>query len=687
MAEMARRMRLLREAVKDFIATQDALGLKEKRPLLLAAASLRQYEFLTDGKKLTAFSDWLKDQMEKDLLSAINSQGLKFGSNTTGPWTTKYIESAYKRGVLNAYLAAKQTAGDITATQAEFLRDSFNAPETLSKIELLGTRAFEGMKGISGAIATDLNRILAQGLTDGSGPEEIAKEMSDKIDSISRSRALTIARTEIIHAHAEGQLDSFAALGIEELGINAEWSTAGDDRVCPECEPLEGQVFAVDDAHGLIPLHPNCRCTWIPTDKKVTKSSDKIAAQPSTEPPADVIPSDIAAGDLNPEGAGRVFDIGGHSVVSVIRRAGAEGMTFEDTKALLAQYGYTPSDASISSHLKLGAAGKGRGLAPADILQGLREGKYRFEAPEPTPLPLPTPTPVPLPAPTPLPEPVVPEPIPPVELPVAVKPLEEITFKSLLAEARSDPVIEKAAKHLEEMRALPDSDANASFVFFAERELDTAMKTYVQDTLEQRLKDIEALMPQESKIGSKDLTVIRTSEIKAPAMIKKAAQAQDWLKRTVNSERLAKAGDASVEILKGRAHYNYPELKLSLDRTDSIATYIHEFGHHLQHKDRKGLFAREREFLARRAGPNPSFVSVGGPKEIGFDDDFVARGGDAYSGKVYGYVGSQKSPSTADWFFGEVVSTGLERLYQNPAKFLREDKDFFDFIVSNIQQP
>ena len=40
--------------------------------------------------------------------------------------------------------------------------------------------------------------------------------------------------------------------------MQAEWSTAGDDRVCPECASLEGKVYTLDEIEGLIPVHPNC---------------------------------------------------------------------------------------------------------------------------------------------------------------------------------------------------------------------------------------------------------------------------------------------------------------------------------------------------------------------------------------------------------------------------------------------
>jgi SPP1 gp7 family putative phage head morphogenesis protein len=85
---------------------------------------------------------------------------------------------------------------------------------------------------------------------------------------ITRRRALVLARTEIIAAHAEGQLDAFEAMNIEKVGVMAEWSTAGDDLVCAKCEPLEGAIMTVKEARGLLPRHPNCRCAWIPAIDK-----------------------------------------------------------------------------------------------------------------------------------------------------------------------------------------------------------------------------------------------------------------------------------------------------------------------------------------------------------------------------------------------------------------------------------
>jgi len=285
-AETSRRIRALRRAVWDFVWTQDALGLKagapgsvlfgnqisqsdrsDEKPVLLASPQFRQFQFRTDSNKVKAFRDWLQEQINSDILSPVGAK------DPSKPWTAPYIESAYKKGMVNAYAKtkAKIAVNDkefFDKSLEEFIKTAFGKPETTRKLELLSTRTFEDLKGITDEMARKLNRILADGMVNGLGAYEIAKNMTAEIDSISDRRAIVLARTEVIHAHAEGQLDAMTDLGVSEVGVEVEWSTAGDDRVCPQCEAMEGQTFPIDEAHGLIPLHPQCRCAWIPAIPK-----------------------------------------------------------------------------------------------------------------------------------------------------------------------------------------------------------------------------------------------------------------------------------------------------------------------------------------------------------------------------------------------------------------------------------
>lgn len=245
-----------------------------------ASPEPQAFRFQTNPQKMRSFQRWFQKQVDEDILS-VDAQGK--------PWTAQYVNSAYRQGIVRAYVdknkpALARSKEFYEGGREMFLRQAFSAPESVQKIEMLYQRSFDQLKGITSQMSQSLSRELSSGLANGLNPRTIARKISKSISEIERKRAEVIARTEIIHAHAEGQLDSFERQGVRELNIMAEWSTAGDDRVCEQCAPLEGVVLTIKEARGMIPRHPNCRCTWIPanvgedTEEQITSASEKRQA-------------------------------------------------------------------------------------------------------------------------------------------------------------------------------------------------------------------------------------------------------------------------------------------------------------------------------------------------------------------------------------------------------------------------
>jgi hypothetical protein len=64
-----------------------------------------------------------------------------------------------------------------------------------------------------------------------------------------------------------GRVVEVARWGLERVGIvypvvHERWQTGADERVCPECGPLEGATWL--EGEGIVPpLHVNCRCTRV----------------------------------------------------------------------------------------------------------------------------------------------------------------------------------------------------------------------------------------------------------------------------------------------------------------------------------------------------------------------------------------------------------------------------------------
>lgn len=266
--DMTRRFKKVSKAIHELVVDDDAFGL-DKTPTLITFQQVERqaWRFQTNPEKVRSYRRWLKQQIEAEILTPMGGIGDK-------PWTAPYIESAYRKGGLRAWtdlraeeLATADKARLFEGGRAEFIRQAFGQPEALQKIELLYTRAFTELEGVTAAMDQQMSRILAEGLAQGKSPIFISRELRKNVVKMTRTRANVIARTEIIRAHAEGQLDAFERLGVEEVGILAEWSTAGDDRVCPMCDELEGAVLTIKEARGLLPRHPNCRCAWIPANR------------------------------------------------------------------------------------------------------------------------------------------------------------------------------------------------------------------------------------------------------------------------------------------------------------------------------------------------------------------------------------------------------------------------------------
>lgn len=279
MREMSKRFGALKEAIEELVVTKDVFGLV---PIHVNVAS-KAFAFETDVNKIKSFRAWLDKQVASGVLATDGISGK--------PWTGQYVESAYRKGLMRAYVDSNKVAllkpTDFYAgSQQQFLTMAFLQPETLSKIQLVGTRAFDKLKDVTVSMSSQMSDILASGLANGLGPAQIARELAKNVDNLTRTRAWKIARTEIIYAHAEGQLDSFALLGIEEVGLMAEWSTAGDALVCEDCDAMAGQTYKVAEAHGMIPLHPNCRCCWIPSEQTKKKQKVKRTEAVKKAPPS-----------------------------------------------------------------------------------------------------------------------------------------------------------------------------------------------------------------------------------------------------------------------------------------------------------------------------------------------------------------------------------------------------------------
>lgn len=254
--EMRRRFADLAALIRQAVVDRDVFGLNLKTNQLPATG---QFQFLTSGEKVSSFMQWLKDEEDRGLLSITPGTPLRQAANNA--WTNTYIQSSYQAGLVTA--GAQLRKAGVTV-EPSWLESAFWRPIHADRAGLIYTRVFEDLTGITNAMDTSISRVLARGLLEGRSPLTIANDIVDRVEGIGLTRARTLARTEVIAAHAEASLNAYEEAGLEGVTVQAEWLTAGDERVCPDCEDMAGKTFPISEAHGMIPLHPNCRCVFIP---------------------------------------------------------------------------------------------------------------------------------------------------------------------------------------------------------------------------------------------------------------------------------------------------------------------------------------------------------------------------------------------------------------------------------------
>lgn len=276
--DVRRRFTELTRNIRKAIIEEDCFGLQVVRHQL-STPGYRAFAFARSADKLAAFDEWLSTQVDKGMLDVRNIR--QVGTGVEGAWTNRYIFDSYKRGVERARYELDKAGFDVpTIEQTGGINISLGTPFHIDRLGLMYTRTYEGMRGLTEQMKTQISRVLAQGLADGDNPRLLARKLVSTIngtgmgdlaltDTLGRfipaqRRAMLLARTEVIRAHHVATIQEYRNWAVEGVTVKAEFMTAGDNRVCGICESYQGERFNLDEAEKLIPIHPQCRCICLP---------------------------------------------------------------------------------------------------------------------------------------------------------------------------------------------------------------------------------------------------------------------------------------------------------------------------------------------------------------------------------------------------------------------------------------
>jgi len=113
-------------------------------------------------------------------------------------------------------------------------------------------------KSINMTTMDAIRKALTEGFAEGESIQQLTKRIEGYFTENAKYRAEQVSRTEVISASNEGALHRFELEGVEK----SEFYPSPD--ACVVClELAQDPIYLTKDSHGVIPVHPNCRCKWL----------------------------------------------------------------------------------------------------------------------------------------------------------------------------------------------------------------------------------------------------------------------------------------------------------------------------------------------------------------------------------------------------------------------------------------
>ncbi len=163
-----------------------------------------------------------------------------------------YIDNA-TQGFKDVYKNIRVALGDI-----EFSEPPKKLMEQLLRKQWEGSNFSTRLWKNTQVLVTNLNDIVTNGLIQGKTVTEMAIQLNNRMNE-GFNVSHRLIRSETMHYLNESSLRAYKDSGCEKVQL---WA-AVDERTCPKCGVKHGNPYKLKDA-PVLPLHANCRCTYIP---------------------------------------------------------------------------------------------------------------------------------------------------------------------------------------------------------------------------------------------------------------------------------------------------------------------------------------------------------------------------------------------------------------------------------------
>jgi len=172
-----------------------------------------------------------------------------------GFWTEEQqaLIRALRPEIERMVVAGAQTTFDLLPVQFDWALAAQDA------IDFAQGYTFDLVTGLDRTSQRTLQKQIAAYIENPTTLGELRKSL---VPSFGKTRANTIAVTEVTRAYARGE--EIAARLSQNAGLLLEpiWHTNRDELVCPICGPNDGKRKSAGWTVANVPAHPNCRC-WL----------------------------------------------------------------------------------------------------------------------------------------------------------------------------------------------------------------------------------------------------------------------------------------------------------------------------------------------------------------------------------------------------------------------------------------
>lgn len=230
--------------IRQLLLEEDALGLGD--------GVGGRWADLSPAETARRFDDWMQRAIEAEVLTPIQSRKVR-----------GWFERASKQAIRTANGELREFGVDVDAADEVIQQDAVQ-----ESIDLQQEDARQRVASWMDDFGTDARSLVTAAVGGDVALSTLVSDVTERAQ-VYKSHTTATASGRVVNQYNTTKLTAYDRVDADvELDVEAEFRTAGDDRVCELCQGLSG-TYSLEEAQQLtIPddTHNLCRCQWIVTD-------------------------------------------------------------------------------------------------------------------------------------------------------------------------------------------------------------------------------------------------------------------------------------------------------------------------------------------------------------------------------------------------------------------------------------